>query len=187
MTHPHHYSRIDHHHTACHLGGVCKARGTRETWVDTVDAIGVGEIRGCNGESIWTLLIDGSSYVFLSSRSIPSQPSLFLPIPPRSNIAIRPSNPRKDNAIKPSAFVCDKELGTRNTAYQMVEKAVVLVEPDINCSLPRSFVIPGQDKGYRVSDCGEDGDAVQDAWRIETETGWRRIKRRTNYARNKDE
>ncbi|KIJ32994.1 hypothetical protein M422DRAFT_265183 [Sphaerobolus stellatus SS14] len=106
------------------------------------------------------------------SRPIPSQPSFFLPIPSRFNIAIRPLNPRKDNATKPSAFVCDKELGTRNTAYQIVEKAVAaLIEPDIKCSLPRSFVIPGQDKGYRVSDCGEDGDVVLDAWRIETETG----------------
>ncbi|KIJ25574.1 hypothetical protein M422DRAFT_38619, partial [Sphaerobolus stellatus SS14] len=60
--------------------------------------------------------------------------------------------------------------GTRNTAYQMVEKAVALVGPDFKCSLPRSFVIPGQDKRYRVSGCGEDGDVVQDAWRIETET-----------------
>ncbi|KIJ40472.1 hypothetical protein M422DRAFT_780722 [Sphaerobolus stellatus SS14] len=114
--------------------------------------------------------IGGGELVCL--HPIPSHPiSTVLLSPYPSSIQHRHTliHARKDNATKPSAFVCDKELGTRNTAYQMVEKAVALVEPDIKCSLPRSFVIPGQDKGYRASDCGKDGDVVQDAWRIETE------------------
>ncbi|KIJ51663.1 hypothetical protein M422DRAFT_243980 [Sphaerobolus stellatus SS14] len=86
----------------------------------------------------------------------------------------RPSNARKHNAAKPSAFVCDEWLRRRMPHIRLWNRIhlffipdilfgldyssqteVALVEPDIK-AFHASFAIAGQDERYRVSDCGED-------------------------------